>query len=269
MEEHGFFPTARGIRCKLSLVAPPGIVTQAVVVRLVDYGEADRIATLLTGDAGKVSALARGARRSQKRFGSLSLFALGEATLRRGRGELWGLDQFSATRDFPHIACDVTRMAHAAYVCELGRELVPLEAHDAETFALVAAALGEIDRAGYGAADLRRFELQLLGAVGLAPSLDRCVGCGAAPDDTRELTFDARRGGVLCPSCDQGRGRALPAAVWRALLQAQQGEPMPPLTPAEMAVARDLLQAVLGEHLGKPLRSLEFILKLNAAGSPG
>lgn len=259
----------RAIRGKLRSVAPPGIVTQAVVVRLVDYSEADRIATLLTQDAGKLAALARGARRSQKRFGSLSLFALGEATLRRGRGELWGIDHFSATRDFPRIASDVARMAHAAYVCELGRELVALEAHDAETFTLVATALGEIDRTGYGAADLRRFELQLLGVVGLAPSLDRCVGCAAAADDTREQMFDARRGGILCPSCDQGRGRALPGTVRQALLNAQQGEPMPALPAAEMAVARDLLQALLGEHLSKPLRSLEFILKLNAAGSPG
>lgn len=250
-------------------MAPPGIVTQAVVVRLVDYSEADRIATLLTQGAGKLAALARGARRSQKRFGSLSLFALGEATVRRGRGELWTLEQFSAVRDFPRIASDVARMAHAAYVCELGRELVPLEAHDAETFALVATALGEIDAAGYGAAELRRFELQLLGAVGLAPSLDRCVGCGAAADDARELAFDARRGGVLCPNCDQGRGRVVPATVRQALLCAQQGEPLPALGPAEMAVARDLVQALLGEHLTKPLRSLEFILKLNAAGSPG
>jgi DNA repair protein RecO (recombination protein O) len=250
-------------------VAPPGLVTQAVVVRLVDYSEADRIATLLTKDVGKLAALARGARRSQRRFGSLTLFALGEATLRRGRGELWGLDHFSAARDFPHIARDVARMAHAAYVCELGRELVPLEAHDVETFTLVTTALAEIDGAGYGAAELRRFELQLLGAVGLAPSLDRCVGCGAPADDAREQTFDARRGGLLCASCDQGRGRAVPATVRQALLRAQQGEPMPALTPAEMAVARDLLQALLGEHLNKPLRSLEFILKLNAAGSPG
>jgi DNA repair protein RecO (recombination protein O) len=244
-------------------------VTQAVVVRLVDYSEADRIATLLTRDAGKLAALARGARRSQRRFGSLALFALGEATLRRSRGELWGLDHFSASRDFPNISRDVARLAHAAYVCELGRELVPLEAHDAETFALVAAALGEIDGAGYGAAELRRFELQLLGAVGLAPSLDRCVGCATVADAAAEQGFDARRGGILCPNCGEGHERVLPAAVRQALLQAQRGEPMPALEAAAMAVARETLQALLTEHLGKPLRSLEFILKLNAAGPSG
>ncbi len=58
------------------------VMTPAVVLRTVDYGEADRVVTLLCREGGKRSALARGARRSSKRFGAgLSLFGVGEATL--------------------------------------------------------------------------------------------------------------------------------------------------------------------------------------------
>ena len=72
-------------------------VSAAIVVRLVDYGEADRIVTLMTRDFGKVAALARGARRSGRRFGGgLGLFGVGEAQLTQRRGELWSFDSFHA-----------------------------------------------------------------------------------------------------------------------------------------------------------------------------
>ena len=49
------------------------ITTPAIVLRTVDYGEADRVVTLFTREHGKLSALARGARKSVKRFGAASL----------------------------------------------------------------------------------------------------------------------------------------------------------------------------------------------------
>src|SRR4051794_31316296 len=91
---------SRGRRRGVSSSPMSRIIGEAIVVRVVDYGEADRVATLLLRAQGKVSALARGARRSRKRYGGLELFARGEATLREGRGELWGLEGFDISRGF-------------------------------------------------------------------------------------------------------------------------------------------------------------------------
>src|SRR4051812_35332974 len=95
------------------------VISDAIVVRVIDYGEADRVATLLTDAAGKVSALARGARRSRKRFAALELFARGEARIKEGRGELWTFESFDVARGFPHLSLDVTKVAHGAYACEV------------------------------------------------------------------------------------------------------------------------------------------------------
>src|SRR5262249_1875254 len=89
--------------------------TQAVVVRVVDYGEADRILTLLTRNHGKLGVIARGARRSRRRFGpSLGLFAVGAATVRERRGaELALLTGWAPLSDPQGLASALWRMAHA------------------------------------------------------------------------------------------------------------------------------------------------------------
>ena len=122
---------------------------------------------------------------------------------------------------------------------------------------------------------------------GFAPALDRCVACGrdlsTEDEDEGGDQIDVRSGGVICGRCAgpaPGR-RPLPARVRRLLLRAQRatlaeagalldGTAADPAIPASRARevwdgARDALQAVLHEHLGRPLRSLEFINKLNAA----
>jgi len=250
------------------------IACDAIVVRAIDYGEADRVATLITRSHGKVSALARGARRSRKRFAALELFAAGEARLRERGGELWSLDGFEVRRGYPHLAGDVARLAHGAYVCELARELVPPHHAEPRVFELLAAMLALLDGTPPGAAhhvaQLRSFELSLLEALGLAPSLDRCLECGRALDEESAAgaSLEPSRGGLLCASCGDGHGgRALGDGAWAALVEArrlQLGDPPTERPPSAWAGARDALQLLLRAHLGKSLRTLEFIAKVNA-----
>ena len=95
--------------------------TPAIVLRAVNYGEADRIVTLFGRDTGRISALARGARKSQKRFaGGLGLCAVGEAWVReRARADLATLERFDVAESHQAFGTDVARMAHAAYGAEL------------------------------------------------------------------------------------------------------------------------------------------------------
>ena len=245
------------------------LVTEAVVVRLVDYGEADRILTLFTRAAGKLGALAKSARKSQRRFAGAALFTIGEATLRKRRGELWACEGFTPKNGHAGIALDVTRVAHAAYATELARELVAVEVRDDRIYDLVTGMLSDIERGGVGPAELRVYELALLDAVGLAPSLERCVACDGPPGDDLHQRLDARRGGLLCGRCgERGEGPLLDGEVRRALVDAQQGRAMTGL-PAVALAARAAVQSLLGEHLTHPLRSLEFIAKLNAATRTG
>jgi len=246
------------------------VITAAVVLRTVDYGEADRVVTLLCREGGKRSALARGARKSARRFGAgLALFGVGEATLvERVGAELGTLESFHGARGFPGLLLDVAKMAHGGYACELVRELVPPHKDEPEVFELLVTLLDLLDGGPARAESLRVFELRLLDAVGLRPTVSECVECGRRELDEPGQVFDSRRGGVICGRC-HGQGQPLDGAARQALLTAQS-------LPLERAVewsvlaavnvaCREAIAAVIRDHLGKPLKSLEFIAKLNAS----
>jgi len=250
------------------------VVTPAVVLRTVDYGESDRVVTLLCRNGGKRSALARAARKSTRRFGAgLAMFGVGEATLsERAGAELATLEGFHGARGFPHLTLDMAKVAHGGYACELVRELSPPHKEEPEVFDLLVTLLDLLDGSPARAETLRVFELRLLEAVGLLPSFDRCVGCGRPMNevelDEEGPVFDLRRGGVVCADC-HGHGRALDGEVRQALLEASRlplgraGELM--LSASMNAACREILSEIIRDHLGKPLKSLEFIAKLNAS----
>lgn len=252
------------------------MVTDAIVLRAIPYGEADLIVTLYTRARGRLSALARAARKSQKRFsGALGMFTLSSMQLRGRPGtELWTLQSAEPVRSFASLALDVGAFAHASYGTELLRELSPPEVPDQAALDLELAFYAELDAGGPHAQVLRAFELALLDILGLAPVLERCVGCGTAELDQRGMVLDPGRGGVCCAQCAalarQAGVRPLSGPARQVLARAQA---VPDLAAARAlnpdaeaaAEARDALIAVLLGHVGKPLRSLEFITKLSGA----
>lgn len=242
------------------------VTTAALLARAVDYGEADRICTLLTDGLGKVSALAKSARRSRKRYGgALSLFVVGEATLAPPRrGGLMLLERFDAVEDLAGpVSSDLVKVAHGSYVLELSRELWPAEQPEPAAFALVRDTLRALARHPPAPALLRCFELGILSLMGVAPLLDHCVRCGVAGEG--DGWFDLARGGLLCESCGPGE-RPLPGDVRELLLRLaglSPDEAARHVQPAGLARrTRELMLATVRHNLGKDLRSLEFLMQL-------
>jgi DNA repair protein RecO (recombination protein O) len=246
------------------------VTTPAIVLRTVDYGEADRVVTLLTRHAGKLSALARGARKSVKRFGAaLGLFGVGEAVLvDKPNAELATLERFDGARGFPALMNDVAKVAHGGYACELVREMIPPRQAETSVFELLVTFFAALEAGPARAETLRIFELRLLDALGLRPQLDACVACGSVDLGGPGDVLEVRRGGVVCAHC-HGHGRPLGDEVRRALVDAQALElaaaPGFALAAAVNAGAREALSTIILDHVGRPLKSLEFIAKLNHA----
>jgi DNA repair protein RecO (recombination protein O) len=184
-------------------VAGP-LKTEAIVLRSIRYGEADRILHLYTPDHGRLSAIAKGARRARSRFGArLEPFLRIRAHLHEGRSDLLtvtgvdtiaahaGLREYAATLDGAARACDaVTRLFETA------------DPHP-EVFHLLANELGLLasdpahGRPGNGLA----FRLKLLLAAGIVPQLAACAVCG----ETEHLQgFSGAAGGVVCLACEAG-----------------------------------------------------------------
>lgn len=226
------------------------ITTQAVVVRLVDFGESDRIVGLFTRAAGLVSAIAKGARRSRKRFaGALQTGHLLEVDLVQGRS---GMGRLEAARLIePHLglSTDLGRIEEASVALRAIRDHVPSALADEEIFDALTTYLHDL--AG-GTADLSRslaFRLCLFDRLGVAPELDRCVVCGRLAPANRPACFDPARGGLVCRACG-GASVVLAAStreLARAIREGSRAEAPPPRD-AQLALSR-ALESFAAHHL--------------------
>ncbi len=244
----------------------------ALVLRRTEFGESDLILSLYCRSLGKVSALARAGRRSRKRFGAaLGLFTLSEISLSvKPKSEMWTLLSAEPRRSYGALAHDVTSMAHGSYGTELVRELCADEQPDPEVFDLLVELYESLEAAGPKAGRLRVFEMRLLEALGLAPVIRSCAVC-----QTHSLEegacMDPSKGGVVCGACAVGSTgygvRPVSEAAISLLARAQsyrqlaEGDQLEGL--ADAAMARGAMLALLYAHVGKPLKSVEFIAKLS------
>jgi DNA repair protein RecO (recombination protein O) len=241
--------------------------TSAIVLRAVNYGESDRVVTLFGRSTGRVSALARGARKSQRRFaGGLGLGSVGEVSVRERAGaELLTLESFDVTASHGSFGTDVARMAHAAYVSELVSKLCAPRQVETPVFDWLATFLDLLDAEGASAERLRVFELGLLGRLGFGPVVASCAVCGRARGEPVDFRWDPDRGGAVCASCGRS-GRPIRGEV-RAALVRLAGMPLAaataePLPPDINRGCREALLEIVKHHISGPLHSLEFIAKL-------
>jgi DNA repair protein RecO (recombination protein O) len=240
------------------------VVTDAIVLHGFDYLESSRILRLVTREAGVRSVLARGARRSKKRFGSaLDLYAQGAAQLQMKTGrELDTLADFDVQRARPQLARQMSRFAGAGTIAELTLRFASDDA-DPGLFDAVEAALDSI---GNAAPDEAR-AVTLAGAwrvlreLGVAPTVDNCAECHAPVDATAPAMFSHPAGGTLCERCGHlaRSGRRLPPDARAALRDWLNGNAHSLTSPDEARAHQRLLREFLQEHLteNRPLRAYD------------
>lgn len=235
---------------------------RALVLSTVDYGEADRLVTLFTWGRGKLTAFAAGARKSKRRFaGALEPLTLLKVQLVERHGSTYRLDGVDIERSFHTVREDLPRIARALYCLELCRELIREHEPHPQMFESTLAYLELLERKAAGPTSLIAFELAMLAQAGLMPRFDRCALCGGPLGEG--LRFDPSHGGAVCEACC-GRARAgmaVRAGVVQALCALQAGE-RTPLSPELRRHARELLNAFIAHHLGRRLKSVDFMLQV-------
>jgi DNA repair protein RecO (recombination protein O) len=178
--------------------------TDAIVLRSIRYGEADRILHLYTPYRGRVSAIAKGARRARSRFGArLEPFFHVRAVLHEGRSELLtvtGVDTIAAHAGLREHAATLDAAARA---CDAVTRLFETDEPHPEVFQLLANELALLasDIAHAHPGNGLAFRLKLLLAAGIVPQLAACAVCG----ETDHLSgFSGAAGGVVCNACEAG-----------------------------------------------------------------
>jgi DNA repair protein RecO (recombination protein O) len=193
--------------------------TEAIVLRSIRYGEADRILHLYTPRHGRIGAIAKGARRSRSRFGArLEPFFRIQLMLRIGRGDLFTVTGVDTVDAHGTIRDDAATLDAAARACDAVARLFETPDPHPEVFALLANELSLLssDRAHAKAANGLAFRLKLLLAAGIVPQLGACAACG---EREHLQGFSAAVGGVVCNSCE-ATGFALHEESYRFLIGA-------------------------------------------------
>jgi DNA repair protein RecO (recombination protein O) len=229
------------------------ITTQALLLRRVEYGEADLVLTLLTQKLGKVSALARSARKSMKRFGgSLEpmhtlLIELDE----RPGAELFTLLEAKLKVPRAKILTSLPAMEAAGKALSWARRAAPPRTPEEAPYDVLSTLLDRLaEAAGAEASAIALAEagLSLLSAFGWGIDFERCVRCGRQALPQQSASVDPARGGLICRSCGGARLR-ISAGSRERMARAAAGE-TGVLTTVEASSALSIVEAALGAHAG-------------------
>lgn len=210
-----------------------------MVLRAVDFGEADRVVTLLTRELGVVGALARAARKSKRRFaGALEGFAVIAVQLKPGRGALSHLESARVTRVFPKLLANLPALEAAGALLRMARDILPERAPEPELFDTLVEAFEQLEQ-GAAARPLQLCcEARMLALTGFAPMLHACVSCGREPKPSQSALLSVARGGIVCRACG-GAPERIGGTLRQALQEALEGAPLSALTSLSEADVRE------------------------------
>jgi DNA repair protein RecO (recombination protein O) len=180
--------------------------TEAIVMRSIRYGEADRILHLYTAQRGRVGAIAKGARRPKSRFGGrLEPFFRLDLLLHEGRGELLTVTQVNTVAGYSRLRASGPALGAGARACDAVLRLLDSAEPNPPAYNLLCRYLALLDDpAAPEAASLPTalsFRLKLALAAGFSPELTSCARCG---EGEHLVGFSGAAGGVVCAGCEAG-----------------------------------------------------------------
>ena len=250
----------------------PLLTTNAVVIRSLDYGESDKIVTFFTKDFGKIKGIAKGARRSKKRFqNALDLFSHLRLIFfdREGMG-IVRAEGCDILNSFPKIREDLKKIFHGNYLLELVNEMAGEREANREAFDLLLCFLSVLDEMEAKEEGLRVFEIRMLSLFGYQPNMRKCDFCKKGWEDLQAVPvfFSMEKGALVCERCSKGWNRLFPLSLGTARLieRISQMELSKihrlRFTSQALSESRELLPRFITYQLGKELKSLKALNRM-------
>lgn len=251
----------------------PIYTTHAIVIRSLNYGESDKIVTFFTRDFGKLKGIAKGARRSRKRFqNALGLFSHLRLIFfdKEGLG-LVRAESCDILHSFPKIKEDLKKILYGNYYMELANEMAGEREGNREAFELLLTSLSNLEEMKPQEEHLRLFEIRMLSLFGYQPNMRKCDLCKKDWQDLKEnptVFFSLERGALICEKCSRMWNNLIPLSLGTARLieKISQLE----LTKIErlrftlqaLSESRELLPKFISYQLGKELKSLKALKEI-------
>jgi len=246
----------------------------AIVLYCLDYGESDRIVTFYTSDFGKIKGIAKGARRSKKRFSNaLEPLSQGNALFsKKGSGTLAFIEGFDIIDHFANIREELEKTLISSYLIELVDKFTPEGKKNVELFHLLRNFLGLINAENPSEALIRFFEIRLLKLTGYEPVLDRCMICRKPVNEKIAYHFIVSDGGLRCNRCYQNSSSYLDVSLGtiKTLLLGKEID-MDRITRIILSdqiakESRNILVSLICHIIGKEIKSLNVLNEIREMG---
>jgi len=255
----------------------PLFKTNAIVIRSINYGESDKIVTFLTKDFGKLKGIAKGARRSRKRFqNALGLFShLHLIFFDKEEMGLVRAEGCDILHSFPRIKEDLKKILYGNYYLELANEMAGEREGNREAFELLLSFLSDLEGMEPREEQLRLFEIRMLSLFGYRPNMGRCNLCKKDWEDLQEIPgvyFSLEKGALVCGACSKMWNNLIPFSLGTARLieKISQTELSKvqrlKFTLQSLSESGEILPRFISYQLGKELKSLKALRDIEGRG---
>jgi len=251
----------------------PTFSTPAIMLRRIEFGDYDFIITFFALNQGKVSVIAKSAKKSTKRFsGILELFSVLDIVYGSARGKgLPVLQEAVLKQPFSKIRADIKKTAYASYWSELINAWMEKNEKQSKLYYLLRYVLGELDFGNTSEEALSiLFQMRLMAISGHSPNLRECSICKTKLEEIKKanIIFDLTRGGLVCENCSQNISKRIVLSkgtikqlLWIEIQDLTKAKRIR-FAPQASNEGLKFLEAFVPYHLGKEPRSLKFLRQL-------
>jgi len=251
----------------------PSFSTPAIVLRRIDFGDYDLIINFFTLNNGKISAIAKSAKKSVKRFsGVLEPFSVLDVVCSSSRGKgLPVLQEAALKQPFSKIRADIVKIAYASYWAELINVWMEDGKKQVQIYQLFQYVLGELDL-GYIQQEALSiiFQIRFIKISGFCPDLTRCGNCRIELEEIKKgkIVFDIIKGCLICDRCSSATLDKihLSKGTIKQLLWVESGGLKKAgrirFTKTALSEGLKFLEAFVPYHLGMEPRSLKFLRQI-------
>ena len=249
------------------------MLTTGIILQTRDYGEADELAVFFSKELGRMTGIAKNARRSRWRFaGHIEPLSVTELLLRqRKKDNLVWIDECCVRSGHLNLRHDIFKVAWAEYFVELTCIFSPEGHPDPPIYDFVCEFLDELDASNITPVRLIMQELRFLGLLGYMPRFDKCPICGKELIQGQNAYFDPRAGGACHPECTTGPHRECIKLSPAALAVANRAASIDKVAAARIRLHKqsiDELRSALTAFVrclrGGEIHALLFMEKLNS-----
>ncbi len=252
----------------------PFFSTSGVLLRKIEYGDYDLILIFLTRSKGKISVIAKNAKKSVKRFaGILEPFFLLDIVCKVGKGNFAVLLEADLINSYGKIRTDINKIAYASYWAEIISTRIEDRCQNSKLFDLLNHVLDVINSDRFIDKEISiLFLMKFLLLWGTVPLLEKCCVCGISVEKIKsnKIRFEIEEGGILCSKCTKFKIKKkqlfLSKGTIKRLLWIKRSDLLKAdrvcFSEVSLNESLFLLESFTGFYLGKDFKSLKFLHKI-------